>query len=352
MPPLFNGPEVLSSASDKAKLFAENFSLNSNLDDSGVSLPVFPSRINLKLHNISIIPKMVRKVVMNLDLSKASGPDYIPVVVLKNCEPELSYILAELFNKCLKESCFPDCWKVLSVVPVFKNVGERSTGKNYCPVSLLSVVSKVFEKLVNNRIVDQLEKCGLFSDFQYGFRSSRSTADLLTVVSDRIARALTGLGLLELWHLIYPRLLIGFGMLVFFTNLSLMEFQVRYSALLLLFSVIDDFGWFWMESLHKNIQLMREFLKAPFLVLHFSYYTLMTFLMMLYVILLSMLMILLSILVVIGLLICGNNFNWLLNLNLIYETRWSGVRSGLLISMLGKLSWFRLTGLIAMVLLT
>ena len=189
IPPLFNGPEVLSPASDKAKLFAENFSLNSNLDDSGVSLPVFPSRTNLKLHNISITPKMVRKVIMYLDLSKASGPDCIPVVVLKNCEPELSYILAELFNKCLKESCFPYCWKVSSVVPVFKNVGERSTAKNYRPVSLLSVVSKVFEKLVNNRIVDHLEKCGLFSDFQYGFRSSQSTADLLTVVSDRITRA-------------------------------------------------------------------------------------------------------------------------------------------------------------------
>ena len=132
---------------------------------------------------------MVRKVRMNLDLSKASGPDCIPVVVLKNCELELSYILAELFGKCFKESCFPDCWKVSSVVPVFKNVGKRSTAKNYCPVSLLSVVSKVFEKLVNNRIVDHLEKCGFFSDFQCGFRSSRSTADLLTVVSDKIARA-------------------------------------------------------------------------------------------------------------------------------------------------------------------
>ena len=102
IPPLFNGAEVLSSASNKAKLFAEKFSKNSNLDDSGISLPVFPSRTNLKLHNISVTPKMVRKVVMNLDLSKASGPDCIPVVVLKNCEPELSYILAELFNKCLK----------------------------------------------------------------------------------------------------------------------------------------------------------------------------------------------------------------------------------------------------------
>ena len=189
IPPLFNGLEVLSSTSDKAKLFAKNFSKNSNLDDSGISLPLFPSRTNLKLHNISITPKMVKKVITNLDSSKASGPDCIPVVVLKNCEPELSYILAKLFNKCLKESCFPNCWKVSSVVPVFKNVGERSTAKNYHPVSLLSVVSEVFEKLVNNRIVDHLEKCGLFSDFQYGFRSSRSTADLLTVVSDRIARA-------------------------------------------------------------------------------------------------------------------------------------------------------------------
>ena len=131
---------------------------------------------------------MVKKVIINLDLSKASGPDCIPVVVLKNCEPDLSYIQAELFNKSLKESSFPDCWKVSSVVSVFRNVGERSTAKNYRPVNLLSVVSKVFEKLVSNRIVDHPEKCGLFSDFQYGLGSSRSTTDLLRVVSDRFAK--------------------------------------------------------------------------------------------------------------------------------------------------------------------
>ena len=65
------------------------------------------------------------------------------------------------------------------------------------------MVSKVFEKLVNDSIADHLEKSGLFSDFQYGFRSSRSTADLLTVVSDRITRIFNRSGLLELWHLIY-----------------------------------------------------------------------------------------------------------------------------------------------------
>ena len=170
-------------------MLAKNFSKNSYLDDLEFSLPVFSSRTNLKLHNISVTPKMVKKVITNLDSSKVSGPDCIPVVDLKNFESKLSNILAELFNMCLGKSCFPECWKVSLVVNVFKNVGEGSTAKNCYPVSLLSVVSKFFEKLVNNRIVDHLKNCGLFSDFRYGFRSSGSTADLLTVVSDRTARA-------------------------------------------------------------------------------------------------------------------------------------------------------------------
>ena len=66
---LFNGLEVLSWVSDEGKLFAENFSKKSNLDDSGISLPVFSFRTNLKLHNISVTLKMVKKVITNLDLS-------------------------------------------------------------------------------------------------------------------------------------------------------------------------------------------------------------------------------------------------------------------------------------------
>ena len=123
--PIFNSLVVLSSASDKEKLFAETFSKNSNLDDSGISLPVFPFRTNLKLCNISVTPKMVKTFIMNLDLSKASGPDCIPIVVLKICEAELSYILAELFNKCLKGPCFPDCCKVSSVWSLYlRTIGK------------------------------------------------------------------------------------------------------------------------------------------------------------------------------------------------------------------------------------
>ena len=75
---------MLSSASDKAKLFVKNFSQNCNLDDSGISLPVFPSTTNLKFHNNSVTPKMAKKFITNLNSSRASSSlDCIPVLVLK-----------------------------------------------------------------------------------------------------------------------------------------------------------------------------------------------------------------------------------------------------------------------------
>ena len=89
----------------------------------------------------------------------------------------------------LKEFCSPDCWRSHLWFLYLRTLGKKLTAKNYRPVSLPSVVSLVFETLVNNRLVDHQEKCCLFSDFQHGFRPSRSTEDLLTVVSDRIARA-------------------------------------------------------------------------------------------------------------------------------------------------------------------
>ena len=72
---------------------------------------------------------------MNLDFPKVSGANCILVVVLKNHQLELLYILAELFNMCLRESCFPDCWKVSSIASVFKNVEESST-----PTTMLAFI--------------------------------------------------------------------------------------------------------------------------------------------------------------------------------------------------------------------
>ena len=90
----------------------------------GISLPFFPSRTNLKLPNIPVTPSLNKTVRIDIDSSKVPGFDCILVVVLKNCEPEPSYILAKFFSICLKEFCFPDCWMASSVVPVCKNVGR------------------------------------------------------------------------------------------------------------------------------------------------------------------------------------------------------------------------------------
>ena len=76
MSPLLNAPEGFSSASDKAKLFAKNFFKTSNLDDSGISLPVF-SYTSLRLQNFSITPKIFKEVIINFESLKVSGPDFI-----------------------------------------------------------------------------------------------------------------------------------------------------------------------------------------------------------------------------------------------------------------------------------
>ena len=91
----------------------------------------------------------------------------------------------------------------------------------------------------------------LISSMVFGLLDELKIFSLLYLIE--LLGVLTDLVLLELWHLIYPRLLRGFGMLVFFTNLRLMEFEVRCLVLVLPFSVIDGFKWFWMESFHKNI---------------------------------------------------------------------------------------------------
>ena len=122
------------------------------------------------------------------------------------------------------------------------------------------MVSKVFEKLLNSGIVDHLEKCDLFSDFQYSFRSSQSTADLLTIVSDRIttrafnrsrATQAVVLDIFKAFHRVWHTGLLH--------KLKSYEISSEIFGIIFYFLIIDGFEWFWMESFHKNIQLMLEF---------------------------------------------------------------------------------------------
>ena len=131
----------------------------------------------------------MRRVIFELDSTKASGPDSIPVTVLRNCAPELSSIFSKIFNLCLKTCTFPTCWKQAVVVPVPKK-GDLTNALNYRPISLLSVVGKIFERLLNDQIWKHLETNKLLSDVQLGFQHRRSSADLLALLTEHIAKVL------------------------------------------------------------------------------------------------------------------------------------------------------------------
>ena len=140
------------------------------------------------------------------------------------------------------------------------------------------MVSKAFEKPLNNSLVDHLEKCGLFSYFQYGFRSSQLTSSLLTVISDKVTRAFNRSAATSTVALDIPK---AFGRVWHAGLLLKLKFYgISGQILSLILSFLSNrLLRVVMRSPYKNIQLMLEFLKAPFLVLHFSYYTLMAFLM-------------------------------------------------------------------------
>ena len=113
----------------------------------------------------------------------------------------------------------------------------------YHDVSLLSGISKVFEKLVNNSIFNHLEKCVISSHFQYGFMSSQSTADLVTVVSDRIAGTFNRFGANRAVALVISKAFDRVWHAGLLHKLKSYGISGQILGLVSFFSVIDGIGW-------------------------------------------------------------------------------------------------------------
>ena len=144
-----------------------------------VFITEFPSHTEQKLNFINITAKMVSHAIYYLDGTQATDPDIIPAIVLKVCSPEFSPVFAKL-HKCLAKSCFPSFWESASVVPVFKSDRERFDPGKYHAISLLPIISEIFESFINDILNKHLDINGLSSDLQYGFCAFRSTASILT----------------------------------------------------------------------------------------------------------------------------------------------------------------------------
>ena len=135
-------------------------------------LPPFHDRITDQLSNISLCYKDVLHELNSIDVNKAVGPDLLSGIILKACSHELATPLCILFNRSLNLGVFPTAFKDANVTPVFKS-GDKSKVVNYRPISLLPLVSKVFERLVYAHLFPHIREH--ISESQHGFMKGRST---------------------------------------------------------------------------------------------------------------------------------------------------------------------------------
>ena len=129
----------------------------------------------------------IKRILRTLDIKKATGPDGISALALRYLE--LSFQIARLLSFSFKTSCFPSMWKHANVTPVPKK-GDLSLDTNYRPISLLPILSKVMEIVVNNCLRQYLEDNKLLFSSQYGFRLGRSSADALICLTQQWEDAL------------------------------------------------------------------------------------------------------------------------------------------------------------------
>ena len=127
----------------------------------------------------------VAKILKQMKNKKSYGLDGISNELLKCCSPVIEPAIAAAFNKCIEERTFPKCLKIAKVIPKFKK-GEKRNPENYRPISLLSSISKIFEKLLQSGMIKFCEKNSIISGNQYGFRSNRSCIDAIVSITEFI----------------------------------------------------------------------------------------------------------------------------------------------------------------------
>ena len=127
----------------------------------------------------------VSKIIDGIQTSKASGPNSIPPRLLKMAGALISHPLSLIINHSFSQACFPSCLKLAKVIPVYKS-GATYLCSNYRPISLLSSVSKVFEKAMHSRLYTYLEKYNLIYELQFGFRQKHSTSHALVSMIEQI----------------------------------------------------------------------------------------------------------------------------------------------------------------------
>ena len=173
---------------EKGECLNSYFASVSSLDDTNAVLPPFIEHTDQVLEHITVTEEEINDVIVNLDPNKASGPDLISNKMIKNVARAIVKPLCILFNRSLREGVFPDIWKLDNLVPLFKK-GDRSVSSNYRPVSLLSNIGKIQERIVFKHMYNHLVSNNLLFKYQSGFRPGHSTTFQLIDIFHHICQS-------------------------------------------------------------------------------------------------------------------------------------------------------------------
>lgn len=173
------------------------------------TLSKFHSKIHENTYQL-VHPSEVRRYICKLKLRKAPGQDQIANCLIKNVPQKVVVLLTKIFNSCLSHAYFPSAWKVAKVIAIKKPGKEEPVPTSYRPISLLPSLGKLFEKVINTRLLKASHK--IIINEQFGFRNNHSTVQQLARVSENVAHNLnmnqsTGMFLLDIekafdtvWH--------------------------------------------------------------------------------------------------------------------------------------------------------
>ena len=191
IPCIVDGDTTATCNSEKAEILNSFFAAQSTIPPAPPDheLPPFNYLTNNPINSVQTSPHEVFKILTHLDTNKASGPDLISNKILKECAASLSEPLADLFNNSFNQGKFPQSWKQANVTPIHKK-DDRQSKSNYRPISLLSNISKVQERIVYNRLFEHCTKNNLLTDKNSGFKPFDSTINRLIHLAHQIYNGL------------------------------------------------------------------------------------------------------------------------------------------------------------------
>ena len=178
IPPILNNNKLIIDCKEKATAFNEYF-LNQcipNVNDS--VLPPFSYLTEKRLETISFSTEEIINIIQSLNPNKSQGPDNISIRMLQLCGNAIATPLKIIFENILLTGIYPTSWKRANVTPIHKK-SDKQLLTNYRPISLLSVSSKIFEKILFNKIYNHLTSDNLITSSQSGFRPGDSTTNQL-----------------------------------------------------------------------------------------------------------------------------------------------------------------------------